>query len=180
MILSCPVNESSFIFSFMPTILSGIVLIALFLAGRYIDMKIKKQAIRGEWYLNVIINPNIFKLEEFYKEIAISTAESIESLITNSEISHDKFLGLISEELGNFQKKKRTFEMEFLALIKTNYPLINEELDKLMRDLEDEIALIYDKKELNRSDKSTIEQLIYDAKYKLLKVLFKPLEFKVV
>lgn len=80
--------------------------------------------------------------------------------------------------MGKFQALKRKFELEFIALIKTNYPEISNELESLLRDLEDNVTTCLDKQDLDESHYSSLELRITATKYQLLKILYKPLTFK--
>ena len=77
--------------------------------------------------------------------------------------------------MGKFQSLKRKFEIEFIALIQTNYPEIASELEALLRDLEDKITTCLDSQDLSENHFTHLEVGVSSTKYELLKILYKPL-----
>ncbi len=49
----------------LPTIISAFVLVSLFLIGHYINSRIRSKDRKQNWYLNVLVLPNIDKVNIF-------------------------------------------------------------------------------------------------------------------
>ena len=180
MIFSCctPV-EPSLWQKILPTLIGPSIVLFLFIVGRFLDSTIRLREVKRNWYLKVIIDPNISKLEEFYTNVLSTVRASISILVPlKSSKNFSEYLTEKSLEIGKFQVIKRKFEIEFIALIQTNYPEISNELESLLRDLEDKITACLDKQDLDESHYSTLEIELSSTKYELLKILYKPLTLK--
>ena len=175
--LSCcynqlPVQELSLFQKILPTIVGSSIVVILFILGRFLDSTLRLRELKRNWYMKVIIDPNIDKLEEFYKQTLISTKESINNLTgIKDELSFSNYIGAKSVEMGKFQFIKRKFEIEFIALVQTNYPEISNELEVLLRDLEDKITTCFDSDQLNNEYYTLLELGISSTKYDLIKIL---------
>lgn len=159
----------------LPAAISGLVVTLLFVVGRFLDSKIRSKEIRRTWYLNVIINPNILKLESFYNDTAKQLDQSIQHLCNLQTSAFDTYVAQQTIEIGKFQKLKRKFEIGFIALIQTNYSEIAGELTAVIIELEDEITECLANQKLSVEDFDDVEKKINESKHKLYSILFRPL-----
>jgi len=160
----------------LPTLISVGVVVFIFIIGRFFDSRIRNKERKRNWYLKVIIEPNVQKVEIFVNDIYASVSNSIEKLVNNkSKISYNEYITLKSIEFGKFQKIKRKFELDFILLIQSNYPKIANDLSILLLELEDTTTNILDSKNLNTDDFDLIEENIKKYKSKFWSLLYKPL-----
>jgi len=166
----------SFLDKILPTMISTIVVVLIFIFGRYLDIKIRRKEINRNWYLKIIIEPNIQIVHSFLDSIFSSVKDSMEILISAKAVkTYEEYLGIKSKEIGKFQNIKRKFELDFISLIQITFPCIADELGEFLRTLEDETTLILDKEDLKEADLDLIENNIINFKSSLFYLLYKPL-----
>lgn len=171
--------ESDLVQKILPTIVGSSIVVLLFIIGRLLDSTMKLREIKRNWYLKVIIDPNIKKLEDFYLDVFSTLEVSISTLVQlRSTRNFNDYIVDKSLEMGKFQTLKRKFEIDFIALIQTNYPEISNELENLLRDLEDKVTSCLDRQDLVDSHYDNLEISVSSTKYELLKILYKPLIIK--
>lgn len=164
----------------LPTVISGTIAIFLFFIGRLLDTFLKSKEQKRNWYLKVIIDPNIEKLNTFFSSSLIQFKSTLEELKNKSNISHNDYLTLKTEEFGKFSSLKRDFEFEFVNLIGINYSEIEQEIICLINNLDDNY-----KTSLDNIDNNTYEEILkkfekklYKCKTDLIAMLYKPLIYK--
>lgn len=174
-----PVENAWEMSKILPTIISTIIVITIFIIGRILDGEIKSKEIRRNWYQNIIINPNINKLELFYTDILNAINNSTDILIqSKSRISFEEYLSLKSTEIGKFQSIKRNFEFEFIFLVQTNFPEIAEELSEHIRKIEDKVTIYIDDENISIDKQDNFNSEIKVLKNEIFGILYKPLAFK--
>lgn len=159
----------------LPTIIASSILILIFILGRLLDLLIDRQKDKKNWYLTIIIQPNISKLYSFYKKVLTSTKSSINRLqkvVTDDE----QRLVEVASDISKFQKLKREFEFEFISLVNSNYPETAEGLTNILQELEDYCTTYIDSFE--SPQEIIFERTIEESKSKLIQELFKPLDGK--
>jgi hypothetical protein len=173
-----PIIDDTIVTKLIPYVIGPSIVILLFIIGRLLDSKVRLREIRRNWYMKVIIDPNIEKLELFYENIQDTIKKSIEGLVPKQTVvTMAEYLVLKSTEMGTFQNLKRKFETQFISLVQTNYPEISNELEDLLRDLEDQITSYLDRSNLALTHLDEIESIISGNHYSLIKILYKPLSF---
>ncbi len=173
MILLC--LSDSIIDKTLPTVISTTFVVLLFVIGRILDSFIKRQEIKRNWYQKIIIDPNIAKVDLFYKDIILQSKESIDFLIQNKSTPHDKYLTDKMKEIEKFKVIKRKFEFEFISMVQTNYPEIASDLSAHLRNIEDDITTLLDKSSLVELDKEVLERNIISQKHFIYQILYLPL-----
>lgn len=171
--------EASLFDKILPTIVASSIVVLLFILGRRLDNSIRYEEVKRNWYLKVVIDPNISKVEEFYKYILASINSSISILVDlKSTESFDNYLLDKTKEIGKFQTIKRRFELEFIALVKTNYPEVSIEIEEILRNLEDKVTTCLDNDHLSTEHFSKLESELSSTKYDLYRILYKPFAVK--
>lgn len=160
----------------LPSLLSVSVAILLFIIGRYIDSKIRKSAISRDWYMKVIIDPNIDQLDKFISDCCTSLKKSIQILsASRSSSSFNVYIESKAKEIGSFQVIKRSFELNFISIIKTTCPSIASDISDLIIELEDDITTILDVDNLSIDYYDEIVDSFARFKPMFLDILYKPL-----
>lgn len=164
----------------LPTIISGTIAIFLFFIGRLLDTFLKSKEQKRNWYLKVIIDPNIEKLNNFFSSSLIQFKSTLEELKNKSNIGHNDYLTLKTEEFGKFSSLKRDFEFEFINLIGINYSEIEQEIICLINNLDDNYKTSLDNIDNNTSEEilKKFEKQLYKCKTDLIAMLYKPLIYK--
>lgn len=162
----------------LPTIISGVLLVSLFIVGRLIENRIKRKELKQNWYLKVIIEPNISRIDRFIEKSHTSLLNSIRELEIARTLPHVQYIETKSTEIGKFQKIKRNFEFGFLLIVGNNYPNLDEALTDMILELEDQITVILDNENTIEDDFGEIEKSTNNYKSELINLLYSQLAFK--
>lgn len=178
--------------------LGAIAVFVSLIINNYISSRFRKRDVQRNWYLKVLIEPNIKNIDKFYEEIDSKFNDSINLFEKNKNAPPSKFSKLKISEIGAFQKLKRKFENSFIGLIRLSYmeyqssfleevhniffdesiveeQSISEELTTIILDLEDFYTQNLDNFYSKTESIEVFEKLMTFNKAKLLSVLFKPL-----
>lgn len=179
MMLHCPffTQPESLFSKILPTLISVLVVVLIFIIGRYFDSKIRSKEIKRNWFLNIIVIPNIKTVDCFINEILNSTNKSYQTLVAakNSNTFND-YISIKSKEFGTFQKIKRVFEFDFLSLVQSGSDGISILLSIKLNKLEDDIMNILDKENFEISDMTNIEKKIKSFKSEFYSILYNQIE----
>jgi hypothetical protein len=162
----------------MPVVISTTIVITLFIIGRILDGYIKSKETRRNWYQKVIIDPNISKVDKFYKDILDQSKSSIYFLIDNVSLPHNDYLAAKTNEIEKFKIIKRAFEFEFILMVQTNYPEIADKLSEHLRGIEDCVTVCLDKNQLAHADFDELEENAISQKYRIYGILYIPMTYK--
>lgn len=178
--------------------LGAIAVFVSLIINNYISSRFRKRDVQRNWYLKVLIEPNIKNIDKFYEDISLRFNESITSLDKNKNVPLKKILKLKVFEIGAFQELKRKFENSFIRLIALSYKKyprsffeelikaifdentveensIPEELTNVILDLEDFYTQNLDNYHSKSESIEEFEKFLTFNKANLLSILFKPL-----
>jgi hypothetical protein len=162
--------------SILPEIISSSVIIILFICERFINHFLRKKDKNKEWYLDVLIKPNIIYLNQFFDKISLQLTLSKEKLCSNTTLQHAAYTQLVSTEILILQNLKREFEFAFIYLISSYNPEIANDLTDIVRDIEDIFTNALSKNEINDLDLDDVQTNIYLKKSIFLKKLYSILD----
>lgn len=122
-------------------------------------LEAKRKEIDRQWYLNVIVNPNLELVNSFFEETKLMCVESTRLLdsLNGSKINDYKTTKAIRIKL--FKDKLRTFEYDFIYIVKSYSNNLSEQLMDSNRELEDQVLNFIDNI-INVEGKVDDEQLI--------------------
>jgi hypothetical protein len=174
---SIPVQES-IIQKILPTSISGLIVLFVFFLGRFFDSRRRLKEIRSQWYLSIIILPNLPRIESFIKALCIHINTSVNDL-RNVDVatSPEDYLIRKSVKIGEFQTIKREFELDFVYLVGMHYPEIAEDLSQQFQDIEDNVTKTFDQSG-STDERMDIDGMIKLFRNNLLAILYKPLSHK--
>ena len=92
-------SSNSFYDVYIPYILRYSILLILFILGRWFDTNLRKKEISRNWYLKVIIEPNINLLDSFKEDIIFQSEKSISKLIHKKAKSFDKWFSGVKKDI---------------------------------------------------------------------------------
>ena len=152
-----------------------IVVVLIFGGERYYEYHFRKKELIKEWYYKIFIDPNLEKIELFFKSVKEEFKESQQHLKSISYIcSVDDFNKKVAIASGKFQENKRNFESEIIYPMFYGNKNISEELTNTLQDLEDFYTLnVGDIK--NQQNTSIIDTKILETKHKIYNMLLKPI-----
>ena len=178
--------------------LGAIAVFVSLIINNYISSRFRKRDVQRNWYLKVLIEPNIKNIDKFYEDISLRFNESVISLEKSKNSPLNKILKLKVFEIGAFQELKRKFENSFIRLIALSYKKyprsffeevikaildentveensIPEELTNVILDLEDFYTQNLDNYHSKSESIEEFEKFLTLSKANLLSILFKPL-----
>ena len=183
--------EPSFIMKVLPTLVGGgisaFLAVALFMAGKKKDSKLRKEEaetisairkaeINRSWYLNVLVNPNLVKVEDFFKDVRILTCSTVDILIEKKKGSIPNYKLAKAAEIVKFKEQLNQFDLDFLELIKSNNQNIFQELLEWQLELEDMVLNYYDNVfEAEEIDPSDLKKSLSEMKSRFFKILNRPI-----
>tara|TARA_R110000751_G_scaffold4730_1_gene22824 strand:- start:211 stop:879 length:669 start_codon:yes stop_codon:yes gene_type:complete len=115
----------------LPSLISSTVLISLFLIGRLLDSIVERKRNSQEWYMKMVLEPNISSINNFFGELLTDTISIGEQISKDTSLENKT---LLFEELA---LKKRKLEFNFILLVSKPYP-------KTANNLTDYINSTYD------------------------------------
>lgn len=101
--------------------LGAIAVFVSLIINNYVSSRFRKRDVQRNWYLKVLIEPNIKNIDKFYEDISLKFNESINSFEKSKNTTPNKILKLKISEIGAFQELKRKFENSFIRLIALSY-----------------------------------------------------------
>lgn len=116
------------------SIFSAFLVIATFSIDRIIARNTRKKEFLRTWYYKALFEPNLDKIETFYKDTLALFVSGYRKLKTAPK---EKIPNLKSKLNSSFYDKKRNFDFEIIALLQQCIPTIEIRLMYHMQDLED-------------------------------------------
>lgn len=180
MVICCckTIAETSSDFKELVPLISPLVVIILFIVDRFIAHYLRGKEAERNWYLKVLIEPNIEKISDFYKQVIEQYSESISVLYESTNIPHAEYNSLKAKEFGKFQTKKRELELDVVFPIQIQYPSLGNDLTQILLDLEDKYTNALDKEPISKDGAKEYHHDIASNKATLLQLLYKPLTQK--
>lgn len=172
--------QQSLLDKILPSLVSGCIIVLLFVVGRLLDRAIKSKETRRNWYQKVVIDPNISRLNKFYADLIIQLRESTDSL-TASQVANMPYKNYLDEkakEGAKFKEIKRSFEYEFVYLVQANFSEIGDSLSSHLLELEDILMTHIDKPNYSSDDFLVCERKIALHKSQIYRILYEPIKFK--
>jgi len=97
-------------------LISPVVVVLLFGIERILSYFIRKREIERTWYYKVLLDPSLEKIDTFFLSTVDLYISSCKLLAVSQEIPHKSYISMKSSEIGNFQKIKRTFDSNIVAV----------------------------------------------------------------
>ncbi len=171
-----PIQDSIFI-KVLPAIISALVVFLLFIVGRLIDSSIRNKEINRSWYLRVVVEPNLKKVEDFMNNSLSSISNSVTTLVAikDNNASTEDYFKAKSGEIGKFQSLKRNFEINFIELVQVNYPETGLKLSESLRELEDIVSSCLDSKDLTHDNYLKLESAVTGFRNFIFFTLYQPI-----
>ena len=158
----------------MKFIISPIVLILIFIVDRFINFWLTKRENKRNWYLTVLINPNLEKINLFYKKL-FDLYEKSSNLLSQYDDDDDNFINQKKSEIfGNISILKRNFEMDFITPIYAMYPSLSEYMINELLNLEDYLSHNLDS---NNYEIEQTRRRINESKSNILDALYLPISY---
>lgn len=137
----------------------------------------KLKSIRENWFLTIIVQPNLIFIDKFYEEVLINTVNSIAVLKSNSSIPLVDYIVIESNEIVKFTEIRRKFMNNFVYLIRGHSKELSFKINEIINQLNDQYSIVLDNIDHNPIvDLKDIENNIWENKSSLIEALFKSLK----
>lgn len=157
------------------TILGFLLTVFIFVKQLHESRKEAKANLRSNWFLDVIVQPNMSLINDLYVKIIDITNETRASLhqrYDNSDSAKDINLDLAKRQREAKDYIKNFFD-HFRTLLMASEPMIANEADTIVDELVDIVTRYMDDYESN--DTESCKRIVLANKAKLVSVLYKGL-----
>jgi hypothetical protein len=162
---------------FLPLI-SVVVTLVLFIVDRLIASRIRKKEIQRNWYLKVLVEPNLVRINDFFDLVCNTYSNASIFLLQSKNVAHEDYVILCVQENEKFIDLKRVLIAYLIYPLSNNYPAISEKIDKCLQDLEDDFTVGIDKERFSMDAINEFKLNAYKKKSELLNILYSPLSKK--
>jgi len=132
---------------------------------------------KKNWYLNVLVQPNVKKIHGFYEQSIFILKTDIEELKTaESTVAHNEYIALSITKQRDFKSRKREFEFNFINLLRSSSGKISKNCTDKVNELDDLISKTILSQNINEIEFEDIERKISLNKVEFLNVLFTYME----
>lgn len=156
----------------VPSIVSSTVLIALFVAGRFLDSLVERKRNSQEWYMKMVLEPNVKYLHEYFRIFLEDTQKF--SVLLEQENSTDK-KPVLFDHLAN---EKRKIEYNFILLVSNPYPRTAQKLTTYVNDLYDHCTTYLDSGNFTTSEFEKLEKEVMALKGRYFEEIYNPFKIK--
>ena len=137
----------------------------------------KKKEIDRSWYLNVLVNPNLERIEGFFSNVRELVVETVTELTKAKDGSINDYNQLKAIRTKLFKDELRKFEYDFIKLIQSNSTEISEKMMEWSRSFDDIVSNYVDtivhSDSINDDD---VLKRLSAAKSEFYKILNEPLK----
>lgn len=129
--------------------------------------KEQRRTIKENWYLTIILQPNMEELDDYYKQEAVQ----LENLINKLKAKHGKEINEKAKANKELRDLKNEFFNHFILMLQGYDVNIAQEAEDILNELTDLNSKCIDHySKVNISDK---KRLIFENKAKLINALYK-------
>ncbi|WP_299756741.1 hypothetical protein [uncultured Pontibacter sp.] len=158
--------------------LASFLVIIIFFFDRTIAYFVGKHAGRRTWYMDVIIKPNISKIDTLFNSIiekVINTKNELDKLNENQRTEAIKVVQIASKEIRELFSK---FRHDFIYLIRAQDPELENELLRKLEETDDIASQGLSKQNINEINIEAITSDILESKIQFYVALYAKIRFK--
>ncbi len=171
-------DQKSFV-DYLPLV-SPIIVIIIFVIDRLINSSIRAREIERNWYLKVLIEPNLENISSYYNNNELLYQKSSvlleENLLT---LSHPEYLRVKAQQSGGFQTAKRKFEIDVIDPIRVLYPSVALTLTETLLNLEDKFTKYLDSESIVEDKIVQFNKFNSANRAEFLSVLYQPIKTRI-
>jgi hypothetical protein len=143
------------------------------------EREAKLEDARKAWLTNIIIQPKLAMINEFYSKISQHTADSI-GVLSNINPGGDSGRAALKTEqrirAGQVNTIKQQFDYAFVALVGGQNQIFGYKLRELLNELEDIIVVPLGANDYSLVNIQAVEREIYNHKSKLFAALYQEIQ----
>lgn len=144
-----------------------IITLIIFIIQTRQARKEQRRTINENWYLTIILQPNMDELDEFYK----NEANQLEKLINKLKSRHGKETTEKAKSIKSLRDLKNEFFNHFILMVQGYDVHIAQEAENVLNDLADLNSEWID--HYSRVNIADSKRLVFENKAKLINVLYK-------
>ena len=132
---------------------------------------------KKNWYLNVIVQPNVKEINEFYENLIVDFKNNKEELtLASTKLSHKDYLNIVTAKQREFKLKKRLLEFKVINLVRSSSNSIATNLTGTINRLDDFMSEKLIDTKISDIEIEKIEKSINQNKVDFMTFLFKYIE----
>jgi hypothetical protein len=173
----CPVvypSPKTFFEIYGPVITASVV-IFLFIVERFYAAWLRKRDRRKDWYLKVLVEPNLKLINKFFEDCIESLQKSMDDLKSSDSQTHQEFKKTRAKSVFDFQDIKRKFEFEFLYLVKPFDYKLSEALNNVILKMEDFFTSTIGSEDYSSFENANLARTLQQHKSEFYQFLYTPL-----
>ena len=144
-----------------------IITLITFIIQTHYSNRSQKKTVKENWYLTVIVQPNLINIDNFYKEISDKLQNEIEKLKRSNSRNIILEKAKSNRKLQNI---KNTFFIYFVTLIQSYNSSLANEVDAILNKLQDNSVTWID--QYNNISIDNCKRKIYENKSQLMGILY--------
>ena len=173
----CIPSETSFDWiDFIEKIAAPITIIAIFGIERFLNRQENREKQKRDWYLNVIVYPNLDRVNTFFRIFSEETTVKLEKFNESlkEDLAFSKLNMLKAKEFQSIRHLKHDFDNEFLTLVLVFDRELGLQLRSIIGQLEDNLIDYIDsmKAEKTEQDLFKFQEEIKNNQYLFHSILY--------
>lgn len=173
----CNIPQDPSFYKEIAPYISSFVVILIFAFDRLLGYRLRKKELERTWYYKVLLEPNLEKIDSFFKDTLSNIKDSYKTLQSiNFEENRSHYIKVQLLELEIYKKTKREFELDVLQPIYSKYNVVNSDIQLTIEKIFDEYSKIIGESILKNFNEGNFMDFLYLNKVELLEYLYKPLK----
>tara|TARA_R110002051_G_scaffold69946_2_gene125796 strand:+ start:7191 stop:7766 length:576 start_codon:yes stop_codon:yes gene_type:complete len=162
------------------TVLGFFLTILIYFFERRYKYKTDRTKSKKDWFLNIVLSPQLEQLNEFYDQVLNNLEESINRLVDNQIEGASDTLMLINKriEIAKFKKFRKDYFNNFSASIRSFDGDLANKFDEIINEVDDIYSRELEKNKLIKNRMHNVIPLIYKNKSEAYRVLFSVIDDK--
>ena len=162
-------------FANIATSLGLILALVIFVWDRISNSRIRRKDLERTWYYNVLIQPNLEKIDTCFDYFTNTYKSIIEVLSRHNAHDDLKYLKLKAGETGKINAIRRKLELGIVEHIRRYDDSLYDILIDLLREIEDRLIASIEADKFTHEDVKEIENFLFNKKADLLELLYEPI-----
>lgn len=162
------------------TMLGFALTIVIYSVERSFKYKADRTKSKKDWFLNIVLSPQLDTLNKFYDDVCNNLEKSIDTLVENKNKGGSKILMLIDKriEIAKFKTLRKKHFNSFSSSIRSFDGNLANKFDEKINELDDVYSKAIESEELEKNRLHLITPIIYQNKSDAYRVLFSVIDSK--
>ena len=135
---------------------------------------------KKDWFLNIVLSPQLEDLNKFYDKVSDNLEKSIDSLVENQDKGESETLMLINKriEIAKFKKFRKDYFNNFSSSVRSFDGDLANKFDEVINEMDDIYSKVIENDILEKNRMHNVTPLIFKNKSDAYRVLFSVIDQK--